>query len=232
MPKTLRGAPTKPQDADCEKSYLILRYAHDSARSMLESFDEVRRARRRRGATTDEEQDLLRAMIVFAGAGLDSMLKNLIQDTLPAILYRSKQARDELKKFVERSITRKDPVDATFLANALVSSTPFRAIVNQLTVYLTDHSLQSVEKLIESVKHLGLPETLITAKKTEIKRIFDARNKMIHEMDINFNHPSRNRTPHKRDNIIADANQLLDLAGEILQAVDNLMLKEENDQEI
>lgn len=69
---------------EIRKPYLILKYSHESADSFLEAFEVVRKERgASRGATTDEEQDLLRMMIVIAAAGLDSLLKQLIRDCLP-----------------------------------------------------------------------------------------------------------------------------------------------------
>jgi hypothetical protein len=54
--------------------------------------------------TTDEEQDLLRAMLVMAAAGLDSMLKQLIRDCMPSLVKANPQVREGLEKFVARSI--------------------------------------------------------------------------------------------------------------------------------
>src|SRR4051812_2895936 len=47
-------------------------------------------------ATRTEEvaQDMLRATIVFAGAGLDSAVKQLIRDALPALLTVNTQAEE------------------------------------------------------------------------------------------------------------------------------------------
>jgi hypothetical protein len=39
-----------------------------------------------RGMSTDEEQDLLRAMLVTAAPGLDAMTKQLIRDALPKVV--------------------------------------------------------------------------------------------------------------------------------------------------
>ena len=68
-----------------ENSQFILCSAHDAASSFLDTFNKVREARQAKGTPTDEEQDLLRAMLLFATAGLDSMVKQLVtdRDTLP-----------------------------------------------------------------------------------------------------------------------------------------------------
>lgn len=71
--------PERPRSGDCSNAYTILCNSHDTASSFLETFEAVRSARNARGAPTDEEQDLLRACVVFAGAGLDSMVKQLVE---------------------------------------------------------------------------------------------------------------------------------------------------------
>ncbi len=57
-----------------------------------------------RGMTTDEEQDLLRAMLVSAASGLDAMTKQLIREALPIIIQIGKEALAELEKFVTRRL--------------------------------------------------------------------------------------------------------------------------------
>ena len=54
----------------------VLSQARDSAEGFLKAFDKVREVRGAAGSTTDQEQDLLRATLVFAAAGLDSALKS------------------------------------------------------------------------------------------------------------------------------------------------------------
>jgi len=40
----------------------------------------------RRGRLSHDEQNLIRAALAFAGAGLDSALKQLVRDTLPILI--------------------------------------------------------------------------------------------------------------------------------------------------
>jgi hypothetical protein len=67
---------------EISKAYLILKYAHDSASALLQALRTVRERRNAaRGALTDEEQDLLRAMLVMSASGLDSMTKQLLHNS-------------------------------------------------------------------------------------------------------------------------------------------------------
>jgi hypothetical protein len=73
----------------CKSAGRILETAHDSAGALLKAFDLARTQRgRSAGMSTDQEQDLLRVMLVMAAAGLDGMVKQLIRDTLPSLLER------------------------------------------------------------------------------------------------------------------------------------------------
>lgn len=99
------AVPIKPKHGSCEKAYLILKYAHDTAESMILAFDGVRKARNAKGTPTDEEQDLFRAMLIFASAGLDSMTKQLIRDSLP-VLVEMPAARARIENMVPRHLRR------------------------------------------------------------------------------------------------------------------------------
>ena len=83
VPK-LRELTNRPVASEaCQGAALILKHTHDSASALLKAFNLAREGRGRpRGMTTDEEQDLLRAMVVMAAAGLDAMAKQLIRDGL------------------------------------------------------------------------------------------------------------------------------------------------------
>jgi len=63
------------------------RSAADVFMSMSQTLVEYRREQgKRRGRHTDEEHDLRRAAIVFAGAGLDAVVKQLLADAGQALI--------------------------------------------------------------------------------------------------------------------------------------------------
>jgi hypothetical protein len=79
--------PAPPKET--ERASLVLEYAWRACKALREQCDASRRERRATGgALTDAEQDLLRAMLVFAAAGLDSLLKQLIRDALHNLAAR------------------------------------------------------------------------------------------------------------------------------------------------
>jgi hypothetical protein len=116
--------PEKPTSQSCEYSYLILCNAHDASSSFLDIFNATRRARNARGTATDEEQDLLRAMLTFSSAGLDSMVKQLIVDTLPLVVDRSEGASESFKSFIEKRLYKSEEIDHKLIAEVLCDKTP------------------------------------------------------------------------------------------------------------
>ena len=78
-----------PKTAACSKAAVILARTHESADALLKAFELAQQERGTpRGMSTDDEQDLLRAMLVMTAAGLDSMLKQLIRDALHNLAAR------------------------------------------------------------------------------------------------------------------------------------------------
>jgi hypothetical protein len=71
----LTSVPAKPKATECDKAYSIFTTAHSTAASFLTAFNKSRQTKGGKGTTTDEEQDLLRAMLIFASAGLDALIK-------------------------------------------------------------------------------------------------------------------------------------------------------------
>jgi len=226
----IRDVGESPSCSLCSDSYLILRHAHTTAEGMLESYELVREGRRSegkiRGALTDHEQDLFRAMLVFACAGLDSMLKQLIQDALPMIAQRDGKARQELQKFVARKLGRASgddlPVqlDTSFLTSLLIAESPQSACADALVQELTGRSLQSLQEVRRVVAHLALDWQSIVNDEDSVIDALQARNQITHEMDIDLAAPRRNRFQRKVRATIAMSNSVLQLAEKILVLVD------------
>ena len=116
--------PKQPDSEALRNSHIILAGAYDAATSFLNLFEETRRARQAKGTPTDKEQDLLRAMLVFACAGLDSMLKQLIRDALKLVIDQSEGAQLQFKSFIEKRLSRQGNLDPKFLSEVLVEKIP------------------------------------------------------------------------------------------------------------
>jgi hypothetical protein len=211
------------------KARLILTHAHESADAFLDAFAGVRRLRgARSGTSTDEEQDLLRAMLVMAAAGLDSMAKQLIRDSLPDLIQCDPNVREGLETFVARQLRGDSEGGAAasgnrFLARMLVSESQRDQLIEEYILHLTGTSLQSADELMRTATALGLEPGGVGIEKAKLKPIFDVRNKIIHELDINFDHPNRNRESRSQPRLTEYTNNLLEVGEKILDAVQNTL---------
>ncbi len=214
----------EPQVEACSKAAVILARTHESADALLKAFELAQEGRGTpRGMSTDEEQDLLRAMLVMAAAGLDSMLKQLIRDAMPGLVRASTPVREGLEKFVARSIRgdaeSPEPLSASkFLGRILAAESQQKQVIEEYIRDLTGSSLQSAAELAKTAAALGLSRTKVDVPR--LKEIFDIRNKIIHELDINLDSVGRKRNVRGRESMMKHTNALLEIGENMLQEVD------------
>ena len=225
-------APVAPKHDEAQRAFDILRYAHDTAESMLETFTDVRTARKAKGTPTDEEQDLLRAMVVFAGAGVDAMTKQLVRDALPVLLERSPESRTRIERLVARHLQRSSgdegdglegnlqAVNPRRIAKVLLAESPRAGVAELLVDDLTAGSLQSADELYRIADYLGLKKGQFSVADSDLREVFKCRNRLIHELDIDFSQPNRNRFPRRREDMVKYARELLTVSQTILTGVD------------
>ena len=216
---SLGPEPNEPQAEELSKAYLVLKHARSTAQSFLDTFEE-RLSARGRGAPSDQDYDLMRAMLVFACAGLDSMIKHLIRDALPAVIDRVDEAKREFRDFVRKEL--EGDKRSELLSEALSGGNPRTRLVEELVAKLTSQSLQSKQQVLSAASHFGLQADQLMAKpKPDVyDMVFRARNQIAHEMDIDFDQPRRSRTPRNKMATVQQARDVLDLATRFLAAVD------------
>ena len=199
----------------------IVEYGHESAKSLIEAFRKIKGTRR--GAATDEQQDILRAAVVMAGACIDSCLKQLFKDCLPELILIDQGVKQEFATFAERAFRRTDSesgIDCRLLARALTSPDPLLFLSEAYVYDLTGASLQSPDQLFAACRALGLhPERDVKLNKKRLRVVFDARNQIVHEMDIDFDAPRRNRFQRRIEDTIDMANELLSVSERIVEKV-------------
>ena len=212
----------------CAKAALILEHTHDSARAILKAYVLVRSSRAGNGpvvgTSTNEEQDLLRAMLVMSGAGLDSMTKQLVRDALPSIVHENERAREELESFIQKRLTQdfealQEGRKVRFTAGALASKVQRNWIVQQYVDDLTAGSLQSATELRKIAAAFGLTQELITTDFQSLQEIFRIRNQIIHELDINLDSTRLNRNNRAKETMVRDTDQILSAGQDLLEAV-------------
>lgn len=213
--------PKPPKSVHCINAHLVLVNAHLSSSSFLTLFNETRKARKAKGTPTDPEQDLLRAMLIFAAAGLDSMVKHLINDALQKIVDNSDGANIQFIKFVERKLNKGEISNSKFLAEILSNKQPRAKLTEMLVYELTSSSLQSSDELYKVASFFDIASQKISKAKGDLRTIFEVRNQISHEMDIDFKQPNRNRQPRAKDLMIEYTNNIFFTAEKYLTLVDN-----------
>jgi hypothetical protein len=212
--------PAKPKSDLCEDAQFILCSAHDAASSFLDTFNKVRTARGAKGTPTDEEQDLLRAMLLFATAGLDSMVKQLVTDALPTVIEKDIGATEMFKQHIERRLEKNERLDRKFLADIIADSNPRKRMLNGLVSELTSKSLQSRDQLLKTAAFFNIPSNAICVAPSNLTNIFAARNQIAHEMDVDFDQSNRSRRPRAKELITAFTNEVFKTADNFLSEVD------------
>src|SRR3989344_6108243 len=138
---------------------IVFTYAVNSVNNFYEIYRRNRTGSK--GSTTHEEQDLLRAMLVFACSGIDAVVKQLIKDSLPKIIQKDLTghgARQEFQKFVERRLRKANLIDGeekilsldtNFVAQVLTSNEPRTELLGSMQKHLSADSLQSLDQLLK-----------------------------------------------------------------------------------
>ena len=212
--------PQQPASPVLVKSHTILIGAYDAASSFLTLFENIRRSRNAKGTPTDQEQDLLRAMLAFACAGLDSMIKQVVRDALESVIDRSEGAHGNFRVYVERRLARQGTLDPKFLAEVLTGTDPRKVLIAELVGELTSQSLQSKDQVLRAASFFDIPSNALTPDIGLLDRIFQSRNQISHEMDVDLNQPNRNRRPRRKEAMISHTETILHLADAFLTEVD------------
>lgn len=169
----------------------------EAAISMARTMNTLRKTatgKSMRGKYTSEAQDCLRSALLFAGAGLDTALKRLVSEALPALVATDSDAANRLRSHAERRLSDRDGgVSPKELIQLLLNTgeTP-RDILLQSWIYeLTDGSAQSADRVVElsiacgvDVKPLRKRVGPTEGKVKPLEQAFKARNLIAHELDV------------------------------------------------
>jgi hypothetical protein len=174
--------------------------------------------------TTDEEQDLLRAMLVMGAAGLDGMVKQLIRDALPALIDQDTGVHEGLVKFVERRVKAQqthtlDGGASKFIARVLAAQSQQAQVIEDYICDLTGGSLQSAKELIHASLALGVDPERAGITEQDLAPIFKIRNMIIHELDMNLDAERRRRNLRAQDDMTGYVDRLLGVGKSLLEEV-------------
>ena len=205
-----------PKASELEKSHLIIKECVLTLNSLLSIHDEI--------TDENEKEDLLRAMFVFATGGLDSLIKQAIKDALGNLIEVNEGANSMFETFVVKEIQDKksddNRIDSKLMAKLLTSHDPRVELKKRLAYDLTSNSLQSKDQILKVVSFFDIPSNSIVNDFQGLHDIFLERNKIIHEMDINFD-GDRSRNKRELEATVSSINTLLELGDKFIIEVKN-----------
>lgn len=213
-----------------KNALIVFKQAIAAANEFYKIYQKFRKGSK--GTTGHAEQDLLRAMLVFACSGLDAVVKQLIADALEPVVNRDIGAQKEFQKFVERRLKKgivadekersaSTPItslDTTLLASILVQENPRSQLIELLKIGLSDDSLQSKDQLLRVAAHFAITRDQVMTNEEETKKGFDTRNEIIHEMDVDLS-GRKKRRQRKRDQMVTLSENMLSIASRFIMAV-------------
>lgn len=193
-PKFFDSKITLKQDDVFYPEFIIFSKTIETVNS-INSLYHSGRVGKKGGPSTHAQQDLYRAMLVFACAGLDILLKRLTVTKLPQIISKDQKAKEKFKEFVRRGINKEEKELLNLVAFALIDSSPQDFLVREYVEELTKDSLQATTKITKICESSGLETKMIigASKLNALNDAFKVRNEIIHEMDINLNAPTSSR---------------------------------------
>lgn len=197
----------------------------------IDLIGEPRPSRFRPGTDFNHAVDLHRAALLFAGAGLDATLKQLLRDrTKDAIDGAGMEAFDT---FVERHLRGKaGDVNIKLLGHYLARGS--RARSELLTAYvedLTGGSLQSSEQVLSVMAALGVRNDSLKRRVIKLKPGFTARNEIAHELDLADPQASGDsinghRRPRPPNEILPWIHEMLEIAQLIMNEINQFELEQ------
>lgn len=195
----------------------------------VNNFNNLYRAGRngaKGGPSTHAQQDLYRAMLVFACAGLDMLVKQLLASKLPLLVDEDESAQHKFKEFVKGGISRNEKEVINFVALALIDTRPRDIFLKNYIESMTRESLQSGGELCRASDASGLntKQIFTPTKLNYLKDAFAVRNEISHEMDLNLvstaSRTVRYRSRRTRTAVVMEGHTrtILDLAVELFLA--------------
>ncbi|MCU0571087.1 MAG: hypothetical protein MUF49_31545 [Oculatellaceae cyanobacterium Prado106] len=129
------------------------------------------------------------------------------------------------KQFIERRLNREEKLDNRFLANVLGNINPRQALLKALIDELTSQSLQSVDQLLKTAAFFDIQSRKICEDPHLLRRVFQMRNQISHEMDVDLNQPNGNRRRRTKEQMIEATTILFQVSENFLKEVDPLLEK-------
>ncbi len=166
------------------------------------------------------KEDLLRAVLLFACSTIDSVGKQLTKDCLVELIDSDEGAQKTFETYVSRQI---DKEPHKILARALSKPDYRGELIQVLRESIEGKSLQSYPQISTLTAQFGvITDTIFN--RAEAEKIFDTRQKIVHEMDIDSivpGGPAAQRRTRAESELKEQAEQILKASCLLIEAVHN-----------
>lgn len=191
MPLTelkLAPLPSAPYGArEITTSWKYLGATHQSVSGLFDALHVLRLKGQQaktetRGKLSADQQNLLRAALVFTSSGLDACLTRLLRDTLPTLVATDGAAEKEFKKWVSARLDNKVSGE---VRQAILDGDPRARLVELYVKAISTPSLQATSDLRTVRDALGLTAAHVSDDLVDdLAPFFAARNEIAHELDL------------------------------------------------
>jgi hypothetical protein len=174
-------------DSSVHRSQRYLAAAYDAVANLIEETYPALRNKREgsRGRLTHAEQDVFRAAVIFAGAGVDTVFKEALRGCVTLQIESSTGAREKYLEFVTNYIQDAGAISPKRLALLLTSFDSSQDLKAAYIESLTGSSLQSQQQVTKALAALGLQDERDLFKDSvKLNPLFRVRNQIAHEMDM------------------------------------------------
>ena len=204
-----------------KKANAILKKLKETLNSFSEIYDSLK--------NDEQKQNILRAKLLFSCSGVDSIVKQLILDTLEEIISLDEGALNQLKKYAERKLGEKDGKNTKLISELFVCENPKKTLISMLKEDLTRNSLQSSEELLKVAAMFNIETSKIEDNVDYLKKIFYIRNQITHEMDVDMSSEEFILRYREKDDFDKYSEHMVSL---ITKFIDSIKDKLENNDKI
>jgi hypothetical protein len=202
-------------------AHKIVEYAHETCRALLTAAE---LPSLKEGDDKSFREDILRSIIVMAGSGLDATLKQILRDSLPELIKYDSGVRREFAAFISKKLKKMcETMDNSLFeifGTALADDSPRNKLLDEYQKELLRGSLQSAEQIDKLCSVLGMNNCNAGVDREKLKEIFNARNQIVHDFDIDVSNEKMPRHKRNAEDIINYTNTLLEVAECFLKRID------------
>ncbi len=223
MSNTIKKVNYTTKKPELKNGILIMNSCRKTVLSFLKIYEELRKSRGSKGASKDDEEDLLRAMFLFSASGLDAVLKRVIKDSLAKVISKSEGAKQNFETFVKREIKKvknsEDAVNVDLISLIATSDDPKEELIKHLIYHLNSNSLQSKDQVLKITSYFDIASNLLTDDINKLAEVFKIRNEIIHEMDMDLHNAKAIKTNRTKQDMIDNTNIILNLTENFVMQV-------------